>query len=181
MKSTLALALALLALAAAPAPAAADSYLVLKGGYYWPTAEVLLAQAARQKLDPKLQGEIGVGTTFLFFAVELSAGYMKTQNLVVKVTATPVLATVKIRAPILMVAPYLEAGGGIYFAKATPFSGASESKSAFGGHVGGGVDFQVSSVLLGIEARYLFADPGFSMVGMRLDGATLTANLGFYF
>lgn len=180
MKSTPALALALLALVA-PAPAAAESYLVLKGGYYWPTAEVAFAQATGQKLDPKLTGEVGVGTTLAVFAVELSAGYMKTQNLLVKVTATPVLATVKLRAPILMVAPYLELGGGIYFAKATPFTGPSESKSAFGVHLGGGVDFTVSSVLLGLEARYLFANPGFSMVGMRLDGATLTANLGFYF
>jgi hypothetical protein len=183
MKPTLAAIAAALAIAAVPARArAVDSYLVLKGGYYWPTAEIAYAQAAGVKLDPKFTGAAGLGANLLFFGLEVTGGYLSSSNVLLKYSAVPVLATVKLRAPIVFVAPYLEVGGGAYFTSVTPVVGASEKKTGFGGHVGGGVDFTVSSIMVGVEARYLFMDPGFTLTnyaGLKLDGVTVTANVGF--
>lgn len=183
MKTTIAAAAAALAIAALPAPARAfDTYLVLKGGYYWPSAEIAYAQAAGVKLDSKFTGAAGLGANLLFFGLEVTGGYLSSSNALLKYSAVPVLATVKLRAPIVFVAPYLELGGGAYFTSVTPVVGASEKKTGFGGHVGGGVDLTVSSILIGVEARYLFMDPGFTLTdyaGLKLDGVTVTVNVGF--
>lgn len=176
---------AALAMAALPVRAKAlDTYLVLKGGYYWPSAEIAHAQSAGVKLDPKFCGAAGLGANLMFFGFEVTGGYLSSSNALLKTSAVPVLLTVKLRAPIAFVAPYLELGGGAYFTSVTPVVGASEKKTGFGGHVGGGVDFTVSSIMLGVEARYLFMDPGFTLTdyaGVKLDGVTVTANVGFLF
>lgn len=176
---------AALAMAALPVRAKAlDTYLVLKGGYYWPSAEIAYAQSAGVKLDPKFCGAAGLGANLVFFGFEVTGGYLSSSNALLKTSAVPVLLTVKLRAPIVFVAPYLELGGGAYFTSVTPVAGASEKKTGFGGHVGGGVDFTVSSIMLGVEARYLFMDPGFTLTdyaGVKLDGVTVTANVGVLF
>ena len=182
MKPTLAAIAAALAVAAVPARArAVDPYLVLKGGYYWPTAEIVYAGTGA-KLDPKFTGAAGIGANLLFFGLEVTGGYLSSSNVLLKYSAVPVLATLKLRAPIVFVAPYLEVGGGAYFTSVTPIVGASEKKTGFGAHVGGGVDFTVSSIFVGLEARYLFMDPNFTLTsyaGLKLDGVTVTANVGF--
>lgn len=181
----IAAAAAALAIAALPVRARAlDTYVVLKGGYYWPSAEIAYAQAAGVKLEPKFCGAAGLGANVLFLGLEVTGGYLSSSNALLKTSAVPVLLTVKLRAPIVVVAPYLELGGGAYFTSVTPVVGASEKKTGFGGHVGGGVDFTLSSIVLGVEARYLFMDPGFTLTdyaGLKLDGVTVTANLGFLF
>ncbi len=183
MKRTLAAAAAALAIAAVPARArAVDPYLVLKGGYYWPTAEIVYAGGTGTKLDPKFTGAAGIGANLLFFGLEVTGGYLSSSNVLLKYSAVPVLLTLKLRAPIVFVAPYFEVGGGAYFTNVTPIVGASEKKTGFGAHVGGGVDFTVSSIFVGLEARYLFMDPSFTLTnyaGLKLDGVTVTANVGF--
>ncbi len=176
---------AALAIAALPVRARAlDTYVVLKGGYYWPSAEIAYAQAAGVKLEPKFCGAAGLGVNVLFLGLEVTGGYLSSSNVLLKTSAVPVLLTAKLRAPLVIVAPYLELGGGAYFTSVTPVVGASEKKTGFGGHVGGGVDFTLSSIMLGVEARYLFMDPGFTLTdyaGLKLDGVTVTANVGFLF
>lgn len=185
MKPTFAASLAALALAAVPAGArAGDSYLVLKGGYYGPTKDIAYAQATGTTLSPKFYGEVGAGTSVIFLGVELTAGYMSSSTsvpgLTVKVSSIPVLLTGKLRIPVPIVSPYAEVGAGMYFNTVDITSQPSESHTTVGWHVGAGVDFRISSLLLGVEARYLSADSGASNMTLRVDGVVVTGNVGFY-
>ncbi|HEY6106151.1 MAG TPA: outer membrane beta-barrel protein [Anaeromyxobacteraceae bacterium] len=185
MKPTLAAALAAAAFASFPARATAgDTYLVLKGGYYGPTKDIAFAQATGTKLDPKFYGELGAGTNLVFLGVELTAGYMSSSTgvpgLTLKVSSIPVLLTAKLRLPVPVVTPYVELGAGAYFNTVDVTGLASEKHTTFGFHVGAGIDLRISSLLLGLEARYLSADAGIPNVTLRVDGVTVTANLGFY-
>jgi opacity protein-like surface antigen len=82
--------------------------------------------------------------------------------------AYPVLVTGKVILPLDRVGLYLLAGGGVHFLTAdasasVPAMGLSVSQSdsatAFGLHVGGGLDFQVSpTVSLGAELKYVIGE-----------------------
>jgi len=79
-----------------------------------------------------------------------------------------------------------EFGIGVYITKAEVsgtfgnFSGST--KGAFGLHAGGGVNFNITpTVFLGAEGRYLWAKPSFGGQDIKLDGFTVTADLGFRF
>jgi len=185
MKPTLAAALAAAALASLPARASAgDTYLVLKGGYYGPTKDIAYAQATGTTLDPKFYGELGAGTNLVFLGLELTAGYLSSSSgvpaLTLKVSSIPVLLTAKLRLPFPVITPYVELGAGAYFNTVEITALPSEKHTTFGFHVGGGVDFRISSFLLGLEARYLSADAGVPGVTLRVDGVTVTGNVGFY-
>lgn len=185
MKPTLAAALAAAALASLPARATAgDTYLVLKGGYYGPTKDIAYAQATGTTLDPKFYGEIGAGTNLVILGVEVTAGYMSSSTgvpgLTVEVSSIPVLLTAKLRIPVPVVTPYAELGAGAYINTVEITALPSEKHTTFGFHVGAGLDLRISSLLLGLEARYLSADAGIPGVTLRVDGVTVTGNVGFY-
>jgi hypothetical protein len=181
MKPTLAAALAAVALAASPARAA-DAYLVAKLGYLWPSGDVLQAGGSFGQVDPKFYWEAGVGMNASVLGLELSGGRFSSTNstLNMSISSVPVLLSVQLRIPIPVVTPYVEVGGGAFFNSVEIPGLLSESHVAWGFLVGGGIDFRFSSLLLGVEARYLSADAGIPNVTLRVDGATLTGKVGFY-
>jgi len=186
MKPALAAALAAAALSVAPArAAAADTYLVAKLGYFAPTTDIVAAGGNVYQLDPTFCWELGVGANMSILGLELSGGHLGTSTgtpaLSYKVSSIPVLLTAKLRIPIPVVTPYLELGGGVYFNTLEITARPSESHTEWGYHLGGGVDIRISSLLLGVEARYLSVDAGSSIVTFRVDGVTVTGNVGFYF
>jgi opacity protein-like surface antigen len=56
------------------------------------------------------------------------------------------------------------------------------TKGTFGLHAGGGLNFNITpTVFLGAEGRYIWAKPSFGGQDIKLDGFTVTGNLGFRF
>jgi opacity protein-like surface antigen len=82
--------------------------------------------------------------------------------------------------------PYGEFGIGAYIAD-LDVSGnlgdfSSSTKGVFGFHAGAGVNFNITPILfLGVEGRYLWAKPSFGGQDIKLDGFTVTADLGLRF
>jgi opacity protein-like surface antigen len=185
MKPSFAAALAAAALTAAPAGARAENYVVAKLGYFGPSGDILAAAGNLGQLDAIFYWEVGLGTNAGLFGLELSGGHLATSagvpGLTVNVSSIPVLLTAKLRIPIPVVTPYVELGGGAYFNSVDITGLLSQSHTSWGYHVGGGVDFQISALLLGVEARYLSTDVGIPNVTLRVDGVTLTGNVGFLF
>ncbi len=182
MKPTLAAALAAAALALPARAGAVDTYAVLKLGYLAPTAEIAYAQSTGTKLQPRFYGELGVGANVMFLGLELSAGRLSSRNstLNLSISSIPVLLAAKLRIPFPVITPYLELGGGAFMNKAEIPGLFSESKTTWGFLAGGGIDFKITSLLLGLEARYLSASAGIPGVTLRVDGVTVTGNVGFY-
>jgi hypothetical protein len=156
-------------------------YVVLKGGYFFPSGE-----------DGNTYLELAGGLDFLrFFGVELGVGYLQAQTSQVDVSAVPVLLSGKVQFPIdirknldhlLFFVPYLKAGGGYYYVNGSSRTGqGSDSTWALGYQVGGGIDFWLGPVILGIEAKYLGVDASLKMGDVKLDGTVTTANIGFRF
>ncbi len=187
---------ALLALAAAlPSSAAADernAYVVLKGGAYLPTVtlnEVLSGTLPPiESLDPNFAFELGLGGAWGLLGAQLSAGVYRTGNATVDVYAFPVTGVLQLRIPIVFVVPYAEAGVGAWItsAKYIP-TGDSSTKVAFEVLAGLGVDVYLGALLLGVEAKYLWAQPTYSWtsvpteVQLQQNGVVATANLGYRF
>lgn len=188
-----AVAASLIGMAPSVSPAENPSnYLVLKGGLYSPSKDFNIDNTHFNH-DDGFVAEVAVGHYFMpMFALELGAGYFESKaSPAVPVGETkfkviPVTLTGKVFLPIGPVEPYGEFGIGGYFAKAdvsgtfTNFSGSTES--VFGLHAGGGVNFNITStIFLGAEGRYLWAKPSWGGTDIKLDGFTVTANLGFRF
>ncbi len=56
------------------------------------------------------------------------------------------------------------------------------TKGVVGLHAGGGVNLDLTNnVFIGAEGRYLWAKPSFGGQDVKLDGFTVTGNLGFRF
>jgi opacity protein-like surface antigen len=167
-----------------------SNYLVLKGGLYSPSDDFDL-QGQHFNHDDGFVAEIAYGRYFMpMFALELGAGYFESEASApageTKFKVVPVTLTGKVLFPIGPVEPYGEFGIGGYFADAdvsgsiTNFSGSTES--VFGLHAGAGVNFNITpTIFLGAEGRYLWAKPSWGGTDIKLDGFTVTANLGFRF
>jgi hypothetical protein len=164
-----------------------NGYAVLKGGYFFPSGDF-----QRESMNGNTYWELAGGLDFLrFFGVELGAGYLQAQNSKIDVYAVPVLLSGKVQFPIdvrknndhlLFFVPYLKAGGGYYYVNGSSRIGqGSDSTWALGYQVGGGIDFWVGPVILGIEAKYRGVDASLKMGDVNLDGTVTTANIGFRF
>ncbi|MFA5800290.1 MAG: porin family protein [Candidatus Peribacteraceae bacterium] len=169
-----------------------SNYVVLKGGIYSPSKDFNLNNI---NVDSKtgFDGEIAIGHYFLpVFATELGAGYFESKGSPAalpgdaKLKVVPVTLTAKGLLPMGPIEPYGEFGIGAYISKfdvsgnLDSFSGSS--KSAFGFHAGAGVNFNITpTVFLGAEGRYLWAKPSWGGQDIKLDGFTVTADLGFRF
>jgi opacity protein-like surface antigen len=169
-----------------------SNYLVLKGGGYFPSKDFNLDNV---QIDSKTggTGEIAIGHYFMpMFAAELGAGYFESKGSPAatpgdsKLKVVPVTLSAKGLFPMGPVEPYGEFGIGAYITKFDisgnlgSFSGSS--KTAFGLHAGAGVNFNIAgNTFLGVEGRYLWAKPSFGGQDIKLDGFTLTADLGFRF
>jgi opacity protein-like surface antigen len=169
-----------------------SNYMVLKGGLYSPSKDFDIG-AAHFELDDGFVAEIAVGHYFLpIFATELGVGYFESKASPavppgeVKFKVVPVTLTGKVLLPFGPIEPYGEFGIGGYITEAdvsgTIGNFTGSTKGVFGLHAGGGVNFNITpSVFLGAEGRYLWAKPSFGGQDIKLDGFTVTGNLGFRF
>ncbi|MGE5843442.1 MAG: outer membrane beta-barrel protein [Syntrophaceae bacterium] len=189
----LVLAVALIGIAL-PASAAGSpsSYMVLKGGLYSPSQDFDIG-AAHFELDDGFVAELAFGHYFApFFATEFGVGYFESKASPavppgeVKFKVVPVTLTGKVLLPLGPIEPYGEFGIGGYITEAdvsgTIGNFTGSTKGVFGLHAGGGLNFNITpNVFLGAEGRYLWAKPSFGGQDIKLDGFTVTGNLGFRF
>ncbi len=168
-------------LAVVPASAdASDSYLVFKGGYFSPSSG---GRFQNVDLDGNTYWEIAGGSDFMrFFGTELSVGYLQSDNSRIDVYSIPVMLSVKVQFPIVFFVPYLKAGGGGFYTHGSSRIGeGSDSSWDWGYQAGGGIDFRLGPVVLGIEAKYIAVNASFKMGDAKLEGVVTTGNLGFRF
>lgn len=174
------------------------NYVAIKGGIYSPSESFDINDfnaGLTDRLDSKtgFNGELAIGHYFLpVLAVELGVGYFESKGSPAaapgetKLKVVPVIATGKVLLPIGMIEPYGEFGIGAYFTEldVTGNSGSfrGSSEITYGLHGGAGINFNVTdSLFLGVEGRYLWAEPSFGGEHIKLNGFTTTANLGLRF
>ena len=169
-----------------------SNYVVLKGGLYSPSDDFDL-HGQKFNLDDGFVAEVAYGHYFMpMFALELGAGYFESKASAAipageaKFKVVPLTLTGKVLFPIGAIEPYGEFGIGGYITE-TDVSGTvnealDSTKSVFGLHAGAGVNFNITrNIFLGVEGRYLWAKPSWGGSDIKLDGFTVTANLGFRF
>ncbi len=189
------------------------SYLVLKGGIYSPSKtfnldNVDIETTFDSNTETGVAGEIAIGHYFLpTFALELGAGYFNGKGNIVPRTAAvarqeadfdviPILLTAKALIPAGSVDPFVELGIGSYFTKFTVSDNLNtfDGDITFGIHAGAGININVSEkAFVGLEGRYVWANPSFgdqqirlndteyALNGFELNGFTTMLALGFSF
>lgn len=187
--------LAVVLIAIAPALALADSsnYVALKYGIYSPSEKYELDKI---NVDSKtgMNAEIAFGHYFLpVLAMEFSGGYFQSKGSPAAMPGettlkvVPILLTAKVILPLILIEPYGEFGIGYYATKfevsglSGPLSKVeSDRKGVVGFHAGVGANVNITPVVfLGAEGRYLWAKPEIGGQDIKLDGFTVTGNLGF--
>jgi opacity protein-like surface antigen len=176
--------------AAVPPGGYPPSFLIFKGGLYSPSDDFDIG-ATHFERDDGFVAELAAGHYVLpFLATELGVGYFESKASPatppgeVKLKVIPVTLTGKVPFPIGPVEPYGEFGIGVYF---VDFDGSvntnfDKTKEVFGLHAGGGINFNITpNLFLGAEGRYLWAKPSFGGTDIKLDGFTVTGNLGIRF
>jgi outer membrane protein W len=187
------------------------SYVAFKGGIYSPSASFNLANVDIETTfegdtQTGIDGEIAIGHYFLpTLALELGAGYFKAKGSFkagsapaadpqVDFDVIPILVSAKAFIPAGRVDPYGELGIGAYITQLdvshnlNTFSGTT----TFGLHVGAGLNVNITPrAFLGVEGRYVWANPSFgdqkiklndteyALNGFKLNGFTTTVVLGF--
>jgi opacity protein-like surface antigen len=116
------------------------------------------------------------------FAVEGGLGYFKTKNdSAAEFEVVPLTLSLKGQTFFQQFEPYVDAGIGVYFIDRR-LGAASDDDSQVGFHLGLGANYNVTPQLfLGLEGRYLWVKSEALGVDARLDGITLTGNVGFRF
>ncbi len=184
--------LSVFALVPAHAKPLSPNYATLKLGGYFPQHSDL------EGFDAGFNGEVSLGRIIApGFAVEGGVGYFETKgdfsSPVVsgseKFTVVPLTLSLKGQTFFQQFEPYVEAGIGVYFIK-DELSGQvlgipaseSENDTQIGFHLGLGANFNVTRQLfLGLEGRYLWLKTDTFGVDVRLNGITVTGNVGFRF
>lgn len=201
MKKTTILFLVLaVALIGITSPASADEhpadYVALKGGIYSPSTTYDIDNfnaGNHEHLDSKsgFAGEIAVGHYLLpMFAIELGAGYFESKGSPaaspgeLKLKVVPVVATGKVLFPIGVFEPYGLFGIGAYITDLDIHDGNGDSDSSteitYGLHAGAGLNINIQkNVFVGVEGKYLWAEPSFGGDQIKLDGFVATAVIGF--
>ena len=169
-----------------------SNYLVLKGGYYNPSESYDLDNVHFSTKDGFIV-EAALGHYFLpFLAVEIGAGYLESEtdsnlaNADSELKIYPVVATAKLLLPAGPIEPYGEFGVGAYIIDldidGTPGNFNGSTKGTFGYHAGAGLNIDLGpTIFLGAEGRYLWAKRSYGGEDIKLDGFTVTGNLGFRF
>lgn len=169
-----------------------SNYVVLKGGLYSPSKDFDL-QGQHFNQDDGFVAEIAYGHYFMpMFALELGAGYFESKASAAvpagetKFKVVPVTLTAKGLLPMGWIEPYGEFGIGGYITgtdtSGTVHEALDSTKTVFGLHAGAGVNFNITqNIFLGVEGRYLWAKPSWGGTDIKLDGFTVTADLGFRF
>lgn len=180
-------------IASAETPA---DYATLKAGIYSPSMSHNLDSfnaGDRTHLDSKtgFAGEIAVGHYFLpMLALELGAGYFESKGSAaaqpgeLKLKVVPLIATGKVLLPLGPFEPYGLFGIGAYITDMKISDNVSTVKSStevtYGLHAGAGlnINFQ-EKMFVGVEGKYVWANPSFGGQHIKLDGFIATAVLGF--
>jgi opacity protein-like surface antigen len=193
--STLSLILAVVLIGITPSIVLAEKpsgYLVLKGGYYNPSQSFDLDTVHFNTKDGfVVEGALG-HYFFPFLAVELGGGYLESRTSSSLAAAQskfkiyPVVATGKLLFPVGPFEPYGEFGIGAYIIdfdiSGTPNNFKGSTLGAFGYHAGGGLNIDVGPIVfLGGEGRYLWIERSYGGRDVKLDGFTVTGNVGFRF
>lgn len=203
MKTTTILFMVLaVALIGISSPASAEeypaNYVVFKGGIYSPSDNFDLDNfnnGNRTRLDSKtgFAGEIAVGHYFLpILAVELGGGYFESKGSPAaptgeaKLKVVPLVATGKVFLPLGIFEPYGLFGIGAYVTDLDVDSNAyrvdASTEVTFGWHAGAGFNLNLQkNFFVGVEGKYLWAEPSFGGQDIKLDGFVTTADIGFRF
>ncbi len=218
MKTICAAVLTILICAAGLVPQAlgadrAGSYLALKGGVYSPSAtfdlgNVDVETAFEGDTKTGFAGEVAIGHYLLpTFALELGLGYFQAKGSFAPVVVgaprpeadwnvVPVIVSAKAFIPAGPIAPYGELGIGAYFSEFNMDDNLNtfDGTTTFGLHAGAGLNLNIGqSAFLGVEGRYVWADPSFGdqeinlndteydLNGFKLNGFTTMLALGFAF
>lgn len=172
------------------------NYVLLKTGIYSPSGDFVLNNfnngQARTDLNSKsgFAGEVAVGRYFTpMLAAEIGAGYFESDGYPsgqgdTKIRVVPLTATGKFLFPVGMFEPYGLAGLGAYISDLNVagntgnFRGGTEIN--IGVHAGAGfnVNFH-NNMMVGLEGKYLWAEPSFGGQDVKLNGFVTTATLGF--
>lgn len=190
-----------------------SSYVALKGGIYSPSAvfnldNVDIGTTFDGDTQTGVSGELALGHYVLpTLALEVGVGYFNGKGTfeggnaaslrgAVDFDVIPVLLSAKALIPAGPISPYGELGVGAYFTKfnvddnLNTFSGTT----TFGIHAGGGLNVTIApNMFLGLEGRYVWANPEFgnqkiklndtefALNGFKLNGFTTMLGLGLSF
>ena len=174
------------------------NYVLLKGGMYSPSMTFDLNNfngGTRTHFDSKtgFSGEVAIGHYFLpMLAVELGAGYFESKGSPAagpgntKLKVIPMIATAKVAIPIGAFEPYGLAGIGAYItdldANANTGNLRGTTEVTYGFHAGAGFNINFHNhMFIGLEGKYLWAEPSFGGQHIPLDGFITTADIGFRF
>lgn len=192
----LSLVLAVVLIGIAPSVSLAEGssdYTVLKYGIYSPSSTYDL-ENINVHTKTGFDAEIAFGHYVLpMLALELGVGYFESKGSPAaqpgetKLKVVPILLTAKVFLPLMLIEPYGEFGIGYYITKfeVSGLSGSlanvsSDRKGVVGLHTGAGVNVNITPIVfVGAEGRYLWAKPSFGGQDIKLDGFTVTADLGF--
>jgi hypothetical protein len=180
---------AALALAAAPAraqpvsePSGPDTYLDLKLGAFLPQASDI------DGLDPGVAVSGTFGAMFTRnLGAEATVGYYRaatsTAGTESSLNVLPVLASLRLVAPLKQLELSARAGVGLHLASTHVTGGGSsvyQSATAFGYHLGGAADFKLSpTMLVGVDLLATFASARFGGVETALDGLQVSVKLDY--
>ena len=180
--TSLAIVLPLSAMAAGPPP----NYVLVKLGGFFPMASDI------DTFDSGFNGELSFGRYLApGFAVEGGIGYFETQGRPPgtaaddKYQVIPLTFSVRGTIPYGPFEAYGMGGVGVYFIdvkRSTPVLSASDSAADVGLYLGLGGKYNfANNVFLGLEGKYLWLSTSTFGTETRLDGAVLTANIGYRF
>ncbi len=215
-KSSLALLIIFSVIGLAPRASEAGrlgNYVALKGGIYSPSKSFNLSNVnVETTFDSNtrtgVDGELAIGHFFLpTFALELGIGYFRGTGSVagtgplatsdqVDFDVVPVLVSAKVFMPAGPIDPYGELGIGAYFTKVDISNNLNtfNGSTTFGLHTGVGLNVNINpAFFVGVEGRYVWANPSFgdqkiklndteyTLNGFELNGFTTTLALGYNF
>lgn len=173
------------------------NYLMLKAGVYDPSHNFEIAGEGDSGIDINstsgINGEAAIGHYFTpFLALELGAGYFRNEGTAaaqtgkLRLNVVPVVLTGKLLASLGPVEPYILGGIGAYLtdydSDVSTSTAITSTRLTYGLHAGGGINFDLTQrFFLGAEGRYLWSEPNFGGRDIRLDGFTVTGDVGFRF
>ena len=160
-----------------------NAYFAVKFGPYFPSETNGLTAIGEsvQKWPTKYEVDGALGAYWGIFGLQLSGGYLTTGTSDIDFKAFPILLIARLRLPLGFIAPYAEGGAGVAISSIKGL-GADQTKAAFEGVGGVGVDFYLGQFLLGAELKYLWLNPGFTVTNIsdfKFNGITVQAYLGY--